>query len=116
MVAFLMHLCGTTHLQRMSAILKVFRCGPVCNIAVRYYLRPELTNLGRRKPRGLDAFYGERVVGVVGGAASGAALSGLCAFFAFMLRPFFGDWVVMWGSSKHLERSSVIIGAAGLDR
>ena len=94
-----------------SAFLKVFRCGPECNIAVRYCLRPALTNLGRRKPRGLDAFYGERVVGVVSGAASGAPLSGLCTFFAFMLRPFFGDWVVMWGSSKHLERSSVIMGS-----
>ena len=104
------------HPQRKSAILKVFRCGPECNIAVRYSLRPALTNLGRRKPRGLEAFYGEEVVGVVSGAASGAPLCGLCAFFAFMLLPFFGDWVVMWGSSTHLDRSSVIIGAAGLDR
>lgn len=96
--------------------LQVFRWGPVCNIAVRYYLRPALTNLGRRKPRGLDAFYRQRVVGVFGCAASGAPLSGLCAFFAFMPRPFFGYWVIMWGSAKHLERSSVIIGAAGLGR
>ena len=75
-----------------------------------------MTNLGRRKPRWLDAFYGERVVRVVGGAASGAPLCGLCAFFAFMVRAFFGDWVFMWGSAKHLERSSVIIGAADLGR
>lgn len=41
-----------SHTQRTSAFLKVFRCGPGCNFAVRGCVRPALTNLGRRKPRG----------------------------------------------------------------
>jgi len=36
-------------------------------------VRPALTNLGRRKPRGLLAVYGERALTVEAGVAAGAA-------------------------------------------
>ena len=58
----------------MSASLKVFRCGPGCDISFRRGVRPALTNLGRRKPRGLVVTYGERGLAGEAAIATGAQL------------------------------------------
>lgn len=52
MSAISLIMSSSLHLQRMSALLKVFRCGPGRNISFPRGVRPALTNLGRRKPRG----------------------------------------------------------------
>ncbi len=49
-------------------------------------LRPALTNLGRRKPRGLVATYGERALAVGADIAAGARLTVLDAPAAVIFR------------------------------
>ena len=61
--------------QQMSAFLKVFRCGPECSISFPRGVRPALTNLGRRKPRGLGVTYGERGLTGETAVATGALLT-----------------------------------------
>lgn len=66
----------------MSASLKVFRCGPGRNFAFTRRRWPALTNLGRRKPRGLGVVYGERGIAVDGDTADSAPQIFLSAFAA----------------------------------
>ncbi len=61
--------------QRKSGFLKVFRCGPWCNISFSRGVRPALTNLGRRIPRGLGVTYGERARAGEAAIATGALLT-----------------------------------------
>ena len=87
-------LCRSCRSQRRSALLKVFRCGPGCNISFWRSVRPALTNLGRRKPWGLVVTYGERALAVEAVIAAGAVLVGLGAPIAVVFRQLVCGWFV----------------------
>jgi len=70
----------------MTGSLKVFRCGPGCNISFPWDVRPALTNLGRRKPWCLGSDYGERALAGEADNATGAALIVLGAPVAVVFR------------------------------
>jgi hypothetical protein len=59
--------------QRKSGFLKVFRCGARRDFCGHWWW-PALTNLGRRKLRGLVSNYGERAQVVGAMAANSVAL------------------------------------------
>ncbi|WP_218062805.1 hypothetical protein, partial [Phaeobacter sp. B1627] len=96
-----------SQLRLMSANLKVFRCGPWCSISFSRCVRPALTNLGRRKPRGLVATYGERALAVGANIAAGAASTVFDALaaviFRHLCRECSGDWTLRTQSGAASE-------------
>jgi len=90
-------------LQRMSGFLKVFRCGSACNFAVRAGVWPALTNLGRRKQRGLVATYGERALAVGADSDAGAASSFSDALAVVIFRHLDREHTVDWALGMQLR-------------
>lgn len=78
--------------------------------------RPALTNLGRRKPRGLVATYGERAQAGEADFATGAASSVLGALAAVIFRHLDRGHSVDWALTMQFEQSFWMMAASGISR
>ena len=101
---------------RVSAFLKVFRCGPGCNISFSRGVRPALTNLGRWKPRGLVATYGERAQAGEPIFPVGAASSVQNAVAAVVFRNLGRECSVDWTLRKQRRPSFWMMAASSFGR